>query len=210
MTYTNKENYLTKWNTFVSSLPKNKMGELGRVCHVTLDSSKSYIKRTYTSKMPCVNGKINPYNYTEQEIKNFFLNDVKWTTVLDEHYVLKPIDIDYKEQSITYPYYGLDLYTDEEKFTSIRDFKQQILEMYTYFKEANIFKGNGARCNMVLCEGRIKAFDFKWARLRPENIKLELMSYEIWLKGADQSLEYELKKLSGLQERTHNEFTFDD
>ena len=203
-----KDNCLNK--VWISTLPYDQRRDLGRMCHVTIDEANSTITREFTISKVTAAGKINPFNYTLATVKDAFNNDVYWTTQLDSKYVLKPLSIDYKNLSITYPYHGTDLYHDYKKFTSIKDFKQQIIEMYTYFKEQNIFKGNGSRSNLVLVDGKVKAFDFKWTRRRPSNIKLELMSYELWLKNTDSTLEYELKKLSGLEERTHNEFTFDD
>ena len=195
---------------WVSPLPYDQRKDLGRMCHVTIDKSKQTITRQFTIDKPTASGKINPFGYDLDTIKNAFENDVYWTDRLSSEYVLKPLDVDYKNMSIIYDYHGTDLYHDTEKFKSIQDFKKQILDMYTYFKYKDIYKGNGSRSNLVLVDGKVKAFDFKWTRRRPSNIKLELMSYEIWLKSADSSLEYELKKLSGLEERTHNEFTFFD
>jgi|TARA_B110000908_G_scaffold148253_1_gene180603 hypothetical protein len=195
---------------WVSPLPFEKRRDLGRMCHVTIDEANSTITREFTISKVTAAGKINPFNYTLATVEDAFNNDVHWTTQLDSNYVLKPLSIDYENLSITYPYHGKDLYHDYEKFTSIKDFKEQIIEMYTYFKEQNIFKGNGSRSNLVLVDNKVKAFDFKWTRIRPHNIKLELMSYEIWLKNADNNLETELKVLAGFEERNSNEFTFDD
>lgn len=195
---------------WISPLPYEKRKDLGRMCHVTINEVDQTITRWFTISKPTAAGKINPFGYDLDTIKHAFETDVYWTNKLHSDYVLKPIAIDYENMSITYPYHGTDLYHDNEKFRNILNFKQQILDMYAYFKSEGIYKGNGSRSNLVSVNGKVKAFDFKWTRRRPSNIKLELMSYEIWLKNADNSLEYELKKLSGLEERTHNEFTFFD
>lgn len=205
-----RKNEMKDKDIWISTLPEKVRPDLGRMCHVTIDKKHNAITREFTISKPTASGKINPFNYTLEKIKLAFHNDLYWTTTLDSKYVLKPIDVDEKNLSITYQYHGRDLFHDDEKFLSIKDFKKQIIEMYEYFREVNIFKGNGSRSNLVLVDGKIKAFDFKWTKLRPKNIKLELMSYEIWLKSADSSLEDILKQMAGLEGRTHNEFTFDD
>lgn len=195
---------------WISPLPFENRPDLGRMCHVTINKTNSTITREFTITKPTASGKINPFNYTKEQIISAFKNDLYWTTVLDSKYVLKPITIDEENLSMTFPYYGPDLYHDQEKFLSIKNFRDQIIDMYKYFKEVNIFKGNGSRSNLVLVGESIKAFDFKWTKLRPKNIKLELMSYEIWLKNADTRLENDLKTIAGLEGKTHEEFTFYD
>lgn len=180
------------------------------MCHITIDRINNTITREFTITKPTVAGKVNPFNYNEEQIFRAFNNDVYWTNSLSEDFVVKPISIDTENKRITYPFYGHDLFHDQKTFESITDFRFQILEMYEYFKYKNIFKGNGSRSNLILVNGKIKAFDFKWTRERPKNIKLELMSYEIWLKSADARLESDLKKMSGLEEFTHGQFTFFD
>jgi len=204
----NFSNY--KWNTVYSDLSKTPGNELGRVCNVSISSDKKFIKRQYSNTLPCVNGLVNPYNYSIQDIRKFFENDIYWTNLLDEDFVVKPVHVNHDTMEIIYNYYGQDLYHDEELFNSIKDFKEQIISMYTYFKKENIFKGNGSRSNMLFINGKVKAFDFKWTSLRPKGIKLELMSYENWLKAADSSLENDLKVLSDLEGFNNEQFSFSD
>jgi hypothetical protein len=199
-----------KWNTFYSALSNTPGNELGRICHVSITDDNKFIKRQYSNTLPCVSGAVNPYNYTQDSIRTFFENDIYWSNKLDEQYVVKPVHVNETTMEIVYQYHGSDLYHDEIKFKSIINFKQQIIEMYEYFKKENIFKGNGSRSNMLLVDGKVKAFDFKWTSLRPKGIKLELMSYENWLKAADDSLELELKAMSNLEGYSNEQFSFTD
>lgn len=204
-------NYLNyNWTTFYSNFSKIPGNELGRICHVSISNDRKYIKRQYTSTLPCVNGSVNPYNYSKETIKKFFENDIYWINKLDKKYVVKPVYVNNDTMEIIYNYYGQDLYHDQDKFKSIKNFKEQILEMYEYFKKENIFKGNGSRSNLLLINGRVKAFDFKWTNIRPKGIKLELMSYENWLRAAEPSLELELKKMSNLEGYNNEQFSFSD
>jgi hypothetical protein len=204
-----KDNFLNN-EIWISPLPFEQRLDLGRMCHVTINKQHGTITREFTITKPTVSGKVNPFGYTLDIVKAAFNNDLYWTRLLDSKYILKPIHVDENSLSMTFPYYGQDLYHDHKTFLSINNFREQIIEMYEYFKEVNIFKGNGSRSNLVLVNGNIKAFDFKWTAVRPKNIKLELMSYEIWLKNADTRLENDLKTISGLKGKTHNEFTFND
>ena len=72
--------------------------------------------------------------------------------------------------------------------TTIPDIKEQVIEMYAFFKENNVFKRNGSLSNLTVHNGQLMAFDFKWARVRPEGIDLERRSYDEWLCKIDKSL----------------------
>jgi hypothetical protein len=60
--------------------------------------------------------------------------------------------------------------------------------MYTFFKENNVFKRNGSLSNLTVHNNQLIAFDFKWAKVRPEGIDLEKRSYNEWLSKIDKSL----------------------
>ena len=72
---------------------------------------------------------------------------------------------------------------------------EQIIEMYTFFKEKNVFKRNGSLSNLTVNEGQLIAFDFKWTRQRPKGIEMELHSYDQWLIKINERLPTTLRDL---------------
>ena len=49
--------------------------------------------------------------------------------------------------------------------------------------------------NLTVNKEQLIAFDFKWARLRPNGIELELRSYDEWLSKIDDSLPKTLRDM---------------
>jgi hypothetical protein len=77
----------------------------------------------------------------------------------------------------------------------VPDIVEQVIEMYKFFKEKNVYKRNGSLSNLTLRDGQLVAFDFKWARLRPNGVEMELRSYDEWLSKIDSSLPNKLREL---------------
>ena len=57
-----------------------------------------------------------------------------------------------------------------------------MVEMYAFFKDNNVFKRNGSLSNLTYNNNQVIAFDFKWAKERPEGLEMEKHSYHNWLK----------------------------
>ena len=86
-------------------------------------------------------------------------------------------------------YYGSDLI--KQKYKPDR---QQVIDMFKFFKEKNVFKLNNALSNMTMNGNQLIAFDWKWARFRTDKYKdFEVMSYNKWISKIDSDLVEELK-----------------
>ena len=76
------------------------------------------------------------------------------------------------------------------------DIVDQVIEMFKFFKQHNVYKLNNALSNMTVNGKQLVAFDFKWARKRPEGRKEELFSYSEWMSKIDNKLPRMLEKLA--------------
>ena len=115
---------------------------------------------------------------------------------LQSKWIPKTIDIDYKNRIIIQEYYGKDLLHFKGQLKKvIPDLEEQVLEMYKFFKEKQVFKRNGSLSNMANNKGQLVAFDFKWATLRPEGLEKEIYSYENYLNKINPELTRKLKEL---------------
>lgn len=168
---------------------------LGTCVEVKINKKTGYISRQYTSNAITVSG--NTTTKSPQEIKDFFDNEVYWLTKLrDSKWLPKLIWIDKHNQTIYQEYNGpclLDIKSSIK--VEIPNIVEQIIEMYEFFKEQNMFKCNGSLSNLTIKGTQVKAFDFKWATHRPNNIEMEIKSYEQWLSKIDNSLTDRLKEL---------------
>jgi hypothetical protein len=71
----------------------------------------------------------------------------------------------------------------------IPDAIDQMVKMFELFKAHNVYKRNNAMCNLTVSNGKIKAFDFKYAIVRePEHRNDELHSIDTWLSKIDPTL----------------------
>ena len=67
--------------------------------------------------------------------------------------------------------------------------------MYKFFKSHNVFKRNGSLSNLTHNNGQLIAFDFKWAKVRPDGLDMEIKSYKEWLNKIDPSLTGKLMQM---------------
>ena len=140
---------------------------------------KRYIKKTF--------------DYKGEDNFTFLKNEVFWLNYLKSKWVPELIEVG--DNYIITRYYGLDLNTlRNNKFKLADDLADQILEMYKFFKEKNVFKLNGALSNLTMNGNQLVAFDWKWARFRTDKyVDYELVSYEKWLSKIDSGLVEKLK-----------------
>ena len=140
---------------------------------------KRYIKKTF--------------DYKGEDNFTFLKNEVFWLNYLKSKWVPELIEVG--DNYIITRYYGLDLNTlRNNKFKLADDLADQILEMYKFFKEKNVFKLNGALSNLTMNGNQLVAFDWKWARFRTDKYKdYEIFSYEKWLSKIDSELVEKLK-----------------
>ena len=133
------------------------------------------------------------FNYEEEDNFALLKNEVFWLNCLKSKWVPELLEVG--NNYVITSYYGPDL-TKVHPLRRPKDLASQILEMYKFFKDKNVFKLNGALRNMTLNNGQLVAFDFKWARFRTNKYKnYEIFSYEKWLSKIDNELVEKLKLL---------------
>jgi hypothetical protein len=174
----------------------------GTCCEVRLNLKDNLIKRKFSINSITVNGKQSTQHgdLTEERIKNFFLNEVKYLEYLkDTPWIPKTVDYDIDEQWIIQEFYGPDLLSYQ--WQDMKPFlKEQTIDMYKFFKSVNMIKCNGSLSNMTLNtkNKQLIAIDFKWAdkiiwkeestKANKISLMLEMRSYWKWLSKIDREL----------------------
>jgi RIO-like serine/threonine protein kinase len=175
-------------------LYKSPLPDLGTCVEVHIDHINNIIKRQYKYDAITVNG--NMTKKSPQEIDSFFDNEIYWLSKLQSEWIPKTLDIDKENKTILQEFTGdCLLYSLPTLHKVVPDIEEQIIEMYKFFKKNNVFKCNGSLSNLTLNKNQLVAFDFKWAEHRPNNIEMELKSYDVWLSKIDKNLSIKLKEL---------------
>ena len=135
-----------------------------------------------------INDKIKKtFNYKDEDNQSFLKNEVFWLNYLKGKWVPELLEVG--NNYVVTRYYGRDLI--EQKYMPDR---QQVIDMFKFFKEKNVFKLNNALSNMTMNGNQLVAFDWKWARFRTDKYKdFEVMSYDKWISKIDSDLVEELK-----------------
>ena len=127
------------------------------------------------------------FNYKGEDNQSFLKNEVFWLNYLKGKWVPELLEVG--NNYVITKYYGSDLI--KQKYTPDR---QQVIDMFKFFKEKNVFKLNNALSNMTMNGNQLVAFDWKWARFRTDKYKdFEVMSYNKWISKIDSDLVEELK-----------------
>ena len=127
------------------------------------------------------------FNYKDEDNQSFLKNEVFWLNYLKGKWVPELLEVG--DNYVVTRYYGRDLI--EQKYMPDR---QQVIDMFRFFKEKNVFKLNNALSNMTMNGNQLVAFDWKWARFRTDKYKdFEVMSYDKWISKIDNDLIKELK-----------------
>ena len=166
---------------------------IGRVASVYLNEDKTLIKRHYILDGVTVNGK--PTEQSPEYIEQKWLTETYWLTRLQlMPWVPGLVSINYKERFIIQEYYGPDLLV--RGYDDIPDIEDQIVEIYKYFKEINVYKLNGALANMTKKNGRVIMFDFKYMRERTPELKPHaLIEIKLWLSKISPNISKRLEEL---------------
>ena len=135
-----------------------------------------------------INDKIKKtFDYKDEDNQSFLKNEVFWLNYLKGKWVPELLEVG--DNYVVTRYYGRDLI--EQKHLPDR---QQVIDMFRFFKEKNVFKLNNALSNMTMNGNQLVAFDWKWARFRTDKYKdFEVMSYDKWISKIDSDLVEELK-----------------
>ena len=127
------------------------------------------------------------FDYKDEDNQSFLKNEVFWLNYLKGKWVPELLEVG--NNYVVTRYYGRDLI--EQKYMPDR---QQVIDMFKFFKEKNVFKLNNALSNMTMNGNQLVAFDWKWARFRTDKYKdFEVMSYDKWISKIDNDLIEELK-----------------
>jgi len=127
------------------------------------------------------------FDYKDEDNQLFLKNEVFWLNYLKGKWVPELLEVG--NNYVVTRYYGRDLI--EQKYMPDR---QQVIDMFKFFKEKNVFKLNNALSNMTMNGNQLVAFDWKWARFRTDKYKdFEVMSYNKWISKIDSDLVEELK-----------------
>lgn len=165
----------------------NPIKQTGTLAEVYLDDNNTLIKKIYKEEGITVSGK--PTVYTTGQIREAFENELHWLKELESKWVPELVDVG--DNWLTQKYYGPDLlenYMSKTLWEDVPSISNQVIDMYKFFKEKNVFKRNGSLSNLTVHNGQLVAFDFKWARKRPTGIEMELKSYNEWLVKIDPDL----------------------
>lgn len=167
---------------------------VGTIVDVAIDNSNGMIKRTFQSGSITVGNKIHEYDHNQ--VKEFFNNELKWLEKLKSKWIPETVEIG--SNFIVQKYYGpclLDFKPNKEFLKYVPDIVEQVIEMYKFFKSHNVFKRNGSLSNLTHSNGQLIAFDFKWAKERPDGLDMEIKSYKEWLNKIDPSLTGKLMQM---------------
>lgn len=167
---------------------------LGTCVEVHIDKKNRIISRQYKNDSITCNGSVT--KKSPDEIENFFQNEVYWLEKLKSRWIPLTLDINYSTRTIIQEYTHTDLLYNKPNLKEVvPDIVDQVIDMYKFFKEMNMYKRNGSLSNLTLRDKQLVAFDFKWATTRPTGLEMELKSYDQWLSKIDSSLPEKLKAL---------------
>ena len=188
-----------KWTKYVpyKNEPVPKDGHyLGQMANVYLNEDKTLIKRIYAHSGVTVND--SPSKHNLDAIKSRWEREYKWLTEFDGQFFMPElVDIDFDNAWTIQRYYGPDLLIQGKDV--VPNIEEQVLRIYEFFKEQNIYKKNGSLSNMTHDNGRLIAFDYKWAVTRdnpdPVHREWEEKSIDLWLSRINPELVPKLKAL---------------
>ena len=127
------------------------------------------------------------FDYKDEDNLSFLKNEVFWLNYLKSKWVPELLEVG--NNYVITRYYGDDLIKQKYKPN-----RQQVIDMFKFFKEKNVFKLNNALSNMTMNGSQLVAFDWKWARFRTDKYKdFEVMSYNKWISKIDSDLVKELE-----------------
>lgn len=166
---------------------------LGKIASVYLNDDKTLIKRSYLPGGITANG--NPTKESEEYINKKFENE-SWalTRFQDLWFMPELVEINYDQKYIVQRYYGSDLLTSG--FNHIKDIEDQVVEIFKYISEQDLYKINGSLSNMTQNNGQVIMFDFKYLQRKTDKSKkLEEYAIDNWLSKISPTIVPRLKSL---------------
>lgn len=171
-------------------------GSRGSLAEVWIDRDARLVKKKYKPDGITIRGG-QPLHQPMDQISSLFKNEIYWSERLTGKHVLKIYEHgELKNEPgfyILQEYVGPDLlHYYNSKYgldPSIKNPVDQLLEMFAFFKENDVYKLNNAMCNLTNDNGVIRAFDFKYAIRRSPTVRaMEIYSIETWLSKIDEKL----------------------
>lgn len=174
-------------------------GSRGSLAEVWIDESAGLCKKLY--KPDGITFRGTPSQHSDYaEVESLYKNEVHWSLTLPSDVAVKLIDHGTLENNkgffIVQEYVGPDLLTyfsNNTLFEHFPDIVDQLESMFSTFKQFDVYKINNALSNLTGSNGKIKAFDFKYARVRcAEGKKYEEHSIDEWLSKIHPTLKEKL------------------
>lgn len=186
------------WHPYIpyKNTPRPADGHyLGQIASVYLNDDQTLIKRTYNLNGVTVND--SPSEYSAEFIKERWAREYRWINEFNgEFFMPELIDANYDEGWTVQRYYGSDLLI--QGTSQIPNVEDQVLDIYKFLKEKEVYKKNGSLSNMTHDNGRLIAFDYKWTVPRDtpgDHKELEERSIDLWLSKISLDLVPKLKAL---------------
>lgn len=181
----------------------NNESSRGSLAEVWIDKEAKLVKKLYKPTGITIKNK-PPLFQDIKEIEAMYTNECKWLYRLQsdkvvrlyEHGELKDEEGFYCIQEYGGPTL-LEYHSNGILHTHFPNIKEQIIDLFLFFKEKNVYKFNNAMANICgTSDGNIKAFDFKYADKRSlDKRENECYSIDTWIAKIDKTLPNELKKL---------------
>ena len=175
-------------------LYQDRNASRGSIAEVYINRDQRLVKKIYKLGGITIAG-TPPVHTTQEEVDFLFHNEIEWCKKLKSDRIVNLLDYgtENNEHFLVQEYHGPDLlyYNDRYNLKDyIPDLTQQIVDMFCFFKEHNLYKFNNAMCNLTLdADKRIRAFDFKYAANRTvEKAHLEYYSVDTWIVKLDPML----------------------
>ena len=172
---------------------KDSSFDIGRISSVYLNEDKTLIKRCFKPRGITVSGKHS--DLIDEYVEQKWLTETTHLTKFQlMPWVPELIAIDYVDRYTIQRYYGPDLLI--AGYADIPDIEDQVVDIYKFFQDQNVYKLNGALSNMTKHNKKVIMFDFKYMRPRTPEMKLQA-EYEIdeWLSKIGTSIVPRLKEL---------------
>ena len=173
----------------------------GSLAEVWIDKKSKLCKKYYKPNGITVSGKSNEYD-SMRIVTKLFNNEIYWTTKLKSDLILETYEYGKLDNNegfyILQEYVGPDLltyYKNETLHQLFPNIIEQVEEIFKLFQINGIYKTNNALSNMTGVNGKVKAFDFKYAEHRTSrNKNKEINSIQQWISKIDPTMEYRLMK----------------
>jgi len=172
-------------------------GSRGSAAEVWIDKEAELCKKIFKPTSITITGK-PPLETDISTIELLFNREIYWSTKLKSNLVCELYE--YGKLTDEPGFYLIQEWCNHDLLTNykpdstklnhiIPDATEQIISIFKFFKEHNVYKINNAMANMTHKNGKIKVFDFKYAVERNKKSKeLEIYSIDTWVAKIDPKL----------------------